>query len=168
MASSYRVLLIAAAVALTGAALRAVPVASQGTAQQQQTQQQGRGQAQGRGGQQGQAQSGRQGGQQGQQGGRQAGAPRDNAQAAQQTGTGGIAGTIVLADSSRPVRRARVTLTGGDVRVTKTAVSDDQGNFAFTDLPGGRYTLTASKPGYVNATYGQKKPGRPEIGRAHV
>ena len=47
------------------------------------------------------------------------------------------------------------------MRVTKTAVSDDQGNFSFTDLPGGRYNLSASKPGYVNATYGQKKPGRP-------
>ncbi len=123
----------------------------------QQTTQQGRGQ--GRGGQQGQGQG--QGQQQGQQGRGGQQPARDTAAQPQPTGTGAISGTVVLADAARPVRRARVTLTGGELRVAKTAVSDDQGNFAFTDLPAGRFTLSASKPGYVNATYGQKKPGRP-------
>jgi uncharacterized protein (DUF2141 family) len=122
--------------------------------QQQQTGQQGRGQ--GRGAQQGQGQQGQ--AQQGQ--GRQGQPARDTAAQAQPTGTGGIAGSVV-SDAGRPVRRARVTLVGGDLRTSKTAVTDDQGAFAFTDLPAGRFNLSASKPGYVNATYGQKKPGRP-------
>ena len=176
MAARLRVIVAGAALWLVGTTSVALLSAQNPPPQgQQQTQQQGRGQ--GRGGQQGQGQqgqgqqgqgqgAGRQGGQAGQAGQGQAGRqgapgqPRDNT-SAPQTGTAGISGAVVLADSGRPVRRARVTLNGQDVRVTKTAVSDDQGNFAFTDLPGGRYTLAASKPGYVNAQYGQKKPGRP-------
>lgn len=134
---------------------------------QQQSGRQGQGQAQGRGGQQGQGQAqgrgGQQGqGQQGQQGqGRQGQPARDTAAQPQPTGTGGIAGSVVSGDGGRPVRRARVTLTGGDLRASKSAVTDDQGGFAFTDLPAGRFSLSASKPGFVNAIYGQKKPGRP-------
>ena len=129
----------------------------------QQAGQQGRGGQQGQGqqgqGQQGQGRQGQQGGQQGQ--GRQGQPARDTAAQAQQTGTGGITGSVVSADAGRPVRRARVTLSGGDLRSAKAAVTDDQGAFVFADLPAGRFTLSASKPGYVNATYGQKKPGRP-------
>jgi len=133
-------------------------IAAQTPPPQQQTTQQGR--SQGRGGQQGQAQGqGQQ--QQGQQGRGGQQPARDTAAQPQPTGTGGISGTVVLADAARPVRRARVTLTGGELRVARTTVSDDQGNFTFTDLPAGRFTLSASKAGYVNATYGQKKPGRP-------
>lgn len=156
MAAPLRLFPTVVALMITGTALAALqtPPPQQ---QQQQQQQQGRGQGQGRAGAQGPGQGGGQGG--GRQGA--AGQPaRDNTQPPQ-TGTGGISGTVVLADSSRPVRRARVTLNGAEVRVTKTTVSDDQGNFTFSELPAGRYTLSASKPGYVNATYGQKKPGRP-------
>lgn len=103
-------------------------------------------------------------GRQGQQGG-QAGNPRRPARDTQAqpapTGTGVIAGAVVSADAGRPVRHARVTLTGGDLRTAQFAATDEQGAFSFTDLPAGRFTLSVSKPGYVNITYGQKKPGRP-------
>jgi uncharacterized protein (DUF2141 family) len=39
-------------------------------------------------------------------------------------------------------------------------VTDDEGRFSFVALPAGRFTLTASKAGYVNMTYGAKQAGR--------
>ena len=74
-------------------------------------------------------------------------------------GTGGISGTLVSLDGGRAVRRARVTLNGGDQRVSKSTVTDDQGGFSFTQLGPGEYTLTASKPGYLDTIYGQRHPG---------
>ena len=59
------------------------------------------------------------------------------------------------------MRRARVTLTGAGLRPSRTATTNDQGQFSFPQLPAGRFTLSASKPGYVDITYGAKKPGRP-------
>jgi hypothetical protein len=121
------------------------PPPTQGQQQGRQTQPgrgQGRGGAQGQGGQAGNQQR-----------------PNRDTQT-QATGTGAISGTLVSADSGRPVKRARVNLSG-DVRPARSAVTDDQGRFAFADLPAGRFTLSASKPGYVNITYGQKRPGRP-------
>ncbi len=94
------------------------------------------------------------------QGGNQQTPARDNPNQVAPVGTGTIGGTIVSTDGGRPVRRARVTLSGGDLRNAKTATSDDRGRFSFAELPAGRFTLSASKAGYVNIMYGQKKPGR--------
>ncbi len=117
-------------------------------------------------------QQGQQGQQQGQgrQGGAQSGAqtqrdPNATSQAqaqAQPTGTAVLGGSVIAADSGRPLRRATVLLTStGASRTSKNMVSDDQGKFSFTTLAAGTYTLTASKPGFVDAIYGQKEPGRP-------
>ena len=35
------------------------------------------------------------------------------------------------------------------------------GRFAFTSLPEGRFSLSASKPGYISGSYGQRQSGRP-------
>jgi hypothetical protein len=72
-------------------------------------------------------------------------------------GTGSVQGTLVAIDSGRPVRRARVTLTSASVGQTVT--TDDLGVFTFKDLPAAAYTLTASKPGYLDSIYGQRRPG---------
>jgi protocatechuate 3,4-dioxygenase beta subunit len=138
----------------------AIAIAAQTPPPQQQGQQQGQ-QGQGRGGRQGQGQ-GQQGAQQGGQGrgGNPNNPARDNTnQTPQPVGTASIGGTIVSTDG-RPVRRARVTLAGADSRGLTAATSDEKGHFAFTTLAAGRYTLSASKAGYVNSVYGQKKPGR--------
>lgn len=79
------------------------------------------------------------------------------------TGTSEIAGTVVADDTPvSPVRRATITLTGADLGTTHLiAVTDDAGGFAFTSLPAGRYSLSASKGGYVPSAFGAKRPGGP-------
>lgn len=101
--------------------------------------------------------------------------PRDAvaAPAPPPVGTAEVAGTVVAADSGRPVRRATVRLTNSTpgaqgIRTVVNGVvqggplvqtTDDQGFFRFQQLQAGEYTLTASKPGYLPAIYGQKRPG---------
>jgi Carboxypeptidase regulatory-like domain len=110
-------------------------------------------QAQGQGG-------GRQGAQQGGRGGgRGQGQARDNTQTP--VGTASVSGGVSLEGSAAPVRRARVTLSGGGLRGGRSVITDDKGQFTFSALPAGRFTMTASKPGYVTIAYGAKAPGQP-------
>jgi hypothetical protein len=90
--------------------------------------------------------------------------PRDVRPPGQQppeTGTATITGGVTMAGSAQPARKVRLTLSGTDIRSGRTTTTDDQGQFSFTALPAGRYTLTASKAGHVSVTYGQRSPGRP-------
>ena len=79
-------------------------------------------------------------------------------------GTAVISGTVTMAGSTQPGRKVRVSLSGAEVRGGRSVTTDDQGGFSFTALPTGRYNLSASKPGHLSVTYGQRRPGRP--GRA--
>jgi protocatechuate 3,4-dioxygenase beta subunit len=86
--------------------------------------------------------------------------PRDTggtASAAQ--GTGAITGTVTVAGTGSPARRARVVLSGSGLRGSRSVAADDEGRFAFGALTAGRYTVSASKPGYVSVVYGQHRPG---------
>jgi protocatechuate 3,4-dioxygenase beta subunit len=79
--------------------------------------------------------------------------------------TAAISGAVVTAGQTpRPVRRAVVTLNSADPRIGHTAVTDDNGRFTFVNLPPARYSLTATKQGWVPSSYGAKAIGRP--GRA--
>jgi hypothetical protein len=84
---------------------------------------------------------------------------RDNL--ARPVGTAAITGTVSTEGTGTPVRRARVNLTGSELRGGRSTVTDDDGRFAFVALPAGRFTLTASKAGYVSMVYGAKRAGRP-------
>lgn len=75
--------------------------------------------------------------------------------------TGLIAGTVIASGNGQPADGVTVSLSGMELRVSRSALTDDSGMFSFTALPAGTYTLRASKTGHVSATYGQKAPGRP-------
>src|SRR5258707_255882 len=76
-------------------------------------------------------------------------------------GTASLSG-IVMTDeaSSRPVRRAAVTLSSPDV-TGLVAVTDDAGRFNFKNLRAGRYLLGATRAGFIATSYGARRPGRP-------
>ena len=71
---------------------------------------------------------------------------------------GSITGRVVAADNGRPVKRARVFATASELSEGRGALTDDNGRFELTELPAGRYTLTASKAGFVTLSYGQRRP----------
>jgi hypothetical protein len=76
------------------------------------------------------------------------------------SGTGVISGVLVDAQSTpRPVRRAILLLTGAELPAGRAAISDEQGRFSFERLPAGQFTLSASKPAYLNMSYGAVRPG---------
>ncbi len=73
------------------------------------------------------------------------------------TGTGRLRGRAVTADGAAPVRRAIIRISGPDIGA-KTAMTDAEGRYEFRDLPAGRFTMSASKAGYVAVQYGQTRP----------
>lgn len=76
------------------------------------------------------------------------------------SGAGVVSGVLVTDEAEpKPIRRARVTLNP-DGGAGWTTVSDDKGEFAFIGLPADRFTLRASKEGFVPAAYGARRPGR--------
>jgi len=73
------------------------------------------------------------------------------------TGTGRLRGRVLSADSGGPVRRAQVRINSPDIG-SKSAMTDAEGRFEFRDLPAGRFTMSATKAGYVTIQYGQTRP----------
>ena len=71
------------------------------------------------------------------------------------TGTGVISGKIVAADSGRAVKRARVIVSGGGR--PHAATTDEQGRFRVAALAAGTYTIRATKTGFVDAVYGERR-----------
>jgi len=71
-------------------------------------------------------------------------------------GTATIRGRVVALDNGAPMRRAQVRAQGvGPPRLVST---DGNGNFELRDMPAGRWTLTASKAGFVTRRLGQTHP----------
>ena len=73
------------------------------------------------------------------------------------TGTGRLRGRVLAVDGSGPIRRAQVRISGSDV-APKASMTDAEGRFEFRELPAGRFTLSASKSGFVSVQYGQARP----------
>jgi hypothetical protein len=69
---------------------------------------------------------------------------------------------IVVADNQNgtPIRRAMVSVRGGDRDGLVSVVTDDAGRFTVGNLSAGRYTIVATKPAYLDASYGAARPGR--------
>ena len=89
--------------------------------------------------------------------------PRDTAgqKPAEPPTTGRIGGRVFAADNGRPVRRARVFVSAPQLPEGRATLTDDTGAFELSDLPAGRYTLTVSKTGFINLSYGQRRPLQP-------
>lgn len=73
-------------------------------------------------------------------------------------GTAVLRGMIVAADNGSPIRRAQVRVSSPEARESRLATTDAQGRFEIRELPAGRYSLTASKGGFVSLQYGQRRP----------
>src|SRR5579872_2376666 len=71
---------------------------------------------------------------------------------------GRITGRVFAADNGRPLKRARVLINAAELGGGRGTLTDDQGVFDFTELPAGRYSVVASKAGYVQLSYGQRRP----------
>lgn len=77
------------------------------------------------------------------------------------TGTGVMMGTVTMAGSGQPVEGVRVTLSGAELRGSRSAMTNDDGQFLFDKLPAGTYTVRGTRTGHISGTYGQKQPGKP-------
>src|SRR5712692_3828795 len=70
-----------------------------------------------------------------------------------QTFRGAIQGTVTDSTGAA-VPGAQITVTSVDTNLSRTVVTDDTGDYAFTELPIGNYKVTASKPGFRTETLG--------------
>lgn len=86
--------------------------------------------------------------------------PRDAAVARQEPGDDSVqlSGRVLAADTKRPLRRATISLTTGNLQTARWTSTDDNGAWAFADVVAGAYTVTASRDGYVTMAYGQRGP----------
>ena len=69
-------------------------------------------------------------------------------------GTGIIVGQVVDAATGKGVSSAVVTLAG-----SRRVMSTTDGRFAFRNLPAGSHALTAAKSGYIDGSFGMRRPG---------
>jgi len=74
------------------------------------------------------------------------------------TPTARLSGRVIASESGKPIKRARVFITAADVPSGRGMLTDDNGVYEFTELPAGRYTINASKSGYIQLSYGQRRP----------
>ena len=79
-----------------------------------------------------------------------------------------IAGIVVNAKSGQPVHDAEVTLTHTQTlnqgrSLAASTITDDQGHFAFPNLPSGKFALHVSHRGYIGADYDQHDKGSTAI-----
>jgi protocatechuate 3,4-dioxygenase beta subunit len=76
---------------------------------------------------------------------------------------GSIQGRVYSA-AGNPLKRTTVFLRRAAGRgQQQVAVTDPNGNFAFSAVEPGEYRLSADRPGFVRHEYGQKKPGKPGV-----
>jgi hypothetical protein len=88
--------------------------------------------------------------------------PRD-ASAVEKKGTGVVRGKITNTEG-RPLRRVQLRLSGESIPEGRLASTNGLGKFEIRDLPAGRFTLNASRAGYLSVSFGQTRigePGRP-------
>ena len=78
----------------------------------------------------------------------------------EKTGTAVIRGRVTTVDG-RPLRRVQVNVGGESLDGPHTTNTNSQGRYEIRDLPAGRYTLTATRAGYLRTAFGELHPGEP-------
>ena len=88
--------------------------------------------------------------------------PARDAVAVPSVGSAAITGRVLADDEQRtPLRRASVRLSRAGVEDIRLSATDGSGQFTFTGLPAGTYTLSAAKGGFVTLSFGSAQPGMP-------
>jgi protocatechuate 3,4-dioxygenase beta subunit len=90
------------------------------------------------------------------------GAPARDARQTAPNGTAVIRGRVQAADTGKPLRRARITLSGPELaREGRSTSTSLDGRYEITGLPAGRYTVRVARSGYLSLMYGQRRPLEP-------
>lgn len=71
-------------------------------------------------------------------------------------GTAAIRGRIVADGNGRPLRAARITVSAPGV--TRSTSTNSRGEYEVKDLPAGRFTISATRSGYMRLMLGQRTP----------
>src|SRR5262245_56233944 len=80
--------------------------------------------------------------------------PGSIAQSPTAQATGLLVGRVIDGTTDAPVTGALVTLSGPGLR-SKRVIVDSRGRFLFNELPAGAFTISATKAGYLDGTYGR-------------
>lgn len=76
-------------------------------------------------------------------------------------GSAVLRGQVMAAGTGAPVRRAQVRAMSNEGRGGGVTSTDNEGRYEIKDLAAGRYSITASKGGFVQSTFGQRRPNEP-------
>jgi len=99
------------------------------------------------------------GGGRGRQGGPQPGRDPGRDRPAVRTGTASIRGRVINATTGTPIRRASIradSVNDQGQQSGRSMTTDDNGGFVLADLAAGRWTIRASKTGYIEQQFGQR------------
>lgn len=87
--------------------------------------------------------------------------PRDT-RPSSPAGTAVVRGRVLASDTGRPLRRARVMVSGPELgREGRSTSTSLDGRYEITGLPAGRYTIRVTRSGYLPLQYGQRRPLEP-------
>ena len=76
-------------------------------------------------------------------------------------GTAVLRGQVMASGTGSPVRRAQVRAMSMEGRGGGVTSTDAEGRFEIKELPAGRFNVTATKGGFVQGQFGQRRPGEP-------
>jgi len=87
--------------------------------------------------------------------------PRDT-RPSSPAGAAVVRGRVLASDTGRPLRRARVMVSGPELgREGRSTSTSLDGRYEISGLPAGRYTIRVTRSGYLPLQYGQRRPLEP-------